>query len=49
MEQWIDICLRKASVKVGQEEISPMICWLSMAIDFSLLAGEVYLALPVQH
>lgn len=26
-----------------------MICWLSMAIDFLLLAGEVYLALPVQN
>lgn len=48
VEQWIDICLRKASVKVGQEEISSMICWLSMAMDFSLLAGELYLALSVQ-
>lgn len=49
VEQWIDICLLKASVKVGQEEISPMICWLSMAIDFSVVAGEVYLAPPVQN
>lgn len=48
-EQWIDICLWKASVKVGQEEISPMICCLAMPIDFSLLAGEVYLALPAQN
>lgn len=48
-EQWINICLWKASVKVGQEEISPMICCLAMAIDFSLLAGEVYLALPAHN
>lgn len=48
-EQWIDICLWKASVKVGQEEISPMICCLAMPIDFSLLPGEVYLALPAQN
>lgn len=37
----------KLWLRGGQVEISWMICPLSIAIDFSLLAGEVYLALPV--